>query len=165
MADITLPTIPFLRSINNDYLADVLYLFTMQHGQFIADIVISELNAAYDNYIHHHPNFTGTINVVGHSLGAIILYDILSHQDDGFQEELGVRYADLHFRPRRLFSLGSPVGAVLVMRGQTLEKRVLTGNARFYNIYHPYDPLVSKSRKMHLLWNFIANVGIQSVIT
>ncbi|KAI8816794.1 uncharacterized protein EV422DRAFT_571320 [Fimicolochytrium jonesii] len=153
MNSITLPTCSILRAINNDILADVLYYFSSYHGQTILDIIVRRLNQAYDDFLVEHPDFDGHIVLIGHSLGGVICYDLLSNIDDPANSKpastpdrersthFPLRYPQLKFRPGALFMLGSPIGAVLTMRGQSPLTYHPPPEIQFQNIFHLYDPL------------------------
>ena len=56
----------------------------------------------------------------------------------------------LKFKVTNMFALGSPLGVFLTLRGIRPKANGLLDNVlpkalcnRFYNIYHPYDPIVS----------------------
>lgn len=42
--------------------------------------VSSELNRLYKLFLSRNPNFNGKVSLAGHSLGSLILFDLLSHQ-------------------------------------------------------------------------------------
>ncbi|ESO93104.1 hypothetical protein LOTGIDRAFT_232837 [Lottia gigantea] len=54
-----------------------------------------------------------------------------------------VQYPQLQFSPSALFALGSPIGVFLSVRGveQMGEEFKLPTCPRFYNIFHPFDPV------------------------
>ncbi|KAK9720597.1 hypothetical protein K7432_004058 [Basidiobolus ranarum] len=145
MNSITLPTCPAVRRLNNDIVADVLYYFTNRHGQKIFDIVAKSLNAEYTAFMEKHPNYTGDFSIIGYSLGGVCVYDILSHQEEGFNAEgrdcLRFNVTELLFQPRNLFTFGCPMGAVMVMRDQTFGTYRLPEYCSLYNIFHQYDPI------------------------
>ncbi|KAI9102050.1 hypothetical protein DFS34DRAFT_612627 [Phlyctochytrium arcticum] len=159
MKTITLPTCSILRTINNDILADVLYYFSSFHGQTILKIVAARLNDAYQSYMEAHPNFTGGVNLIGHSLGGVICYDLLANLQDSTPSRsrsrepsrdrvpptagahFRIKYPQLVFRPQALFALGSPVAAVLVMRGQDIHTYSPPEDILFHNLFHLYDPM------------------------
>lgn len=78
---ITLRSIPKLRHFTNDTLLDILFYTSPVYCQTIVDTVGSEINRLHSKFMERNPGFTGTIALAGHSLGSLILYDILSHQD------------------------------------------------------------------------------------
>ncbi|KAH6568345.1 hypothetical protein BASA60_008648 [Batrachochytrium salamandrivorans] len=59
------------------------------------------------------------------------------HQETHFK----IVYPKLKFTPSFLFTLGSPLPAVLVMRGQLLSNYRLSERIKYFNIFHLYDPL------------------------
>ncbi|KAI9323066.1 DDHD domain-containing protein [Dichotomocladium elegans] len=127
MGRITLKSIPTIRMIENDYLADVLYYFSKDRGQSIVD------------------NVTHLFNT---SLGGIITWDILSHQREGLSAEekaeylkFDVNFSKLDFKPDFFFGFGSPLAAVLNMRNQSPHLYHPEWDIIFENIFHPFDPL------------------------
>ncbi|KAI8610554.1 DDHD domain-containing protein [Chytriomyces sp. MP71] len=52
-----------------------------------------------------------------------------------------IEYPVVNFTPNLLITLGSQVGAVLVMRGQTVDSYKLPSGILHRNIFHLYDPL------------------------
>lgn len=144
---ITLKSIPTIRLIENDYLADVLFYFSKDRGQKIVDNVTNLFNTSYHNFMEKHPNFNGKIAIMGYSLGGIIVWDILSHQREPEQHELAmydkmdINFTKLDFKPNYFFGLGSPVGAVLTFRGQDPTLYHPDFDIQFENVFHPFDPL------------------------
>lgn len=55
--------------------------------QTIIDTVGKELNRLYELFLKRNPNFTGGVSLGGHSLGSLILFDLLWHQKGGAQPE------------------------------------------------------------------------------
>ncbi|ELU13719.1 hypothetical protein CAPTEDRAFT_169179 [Capitella teleta] len=79
---ITLPSIVKLRRFTNDTLLDVLFYASPTYAQTIADTVGEELNRLHSLFLSRNPSFQGNFSVAGHSLGSLILFDLLSHQRD-----------------------------------------------------------------------------------
>lgn len=145
---ITLKSIPTIRLIENDYLADVLFYFSKDRGQNIIDNVTNLFNTSYHNFMEKHPNFDGKIVIMGYSLGGIIVWDILSHQrelktqdEKDMYKKMDINFAKLDFKPHFFFGLGSPVGAVLTFRGQDPKLYHPDFDIQFENVFHPFDPL------------------------
>ncbi|KAI8375221.1 DDHD domain-containing protein [Blakeslea trispora] len=145
---ITLKSIPTIRLVENDYLADVLYYFSKDRGQKIIDNVTHLFNTSYQNFMEKHPKFKGKIAIIGYSLGGIITWDILSHQrkpeneaEEAMYQKIDVKFSELSFKPDYFFGLGSPVGAVLTFRGQDPKLYHPDFDIVFENIFHPFDPL------------------------
>ncbi|CEP19262.1 hypothetical protein [Parasitella parasitica] len=144
---ITLKSIPTIRLIENDYLADVLFYFSKDRGQKIIDNITNLFNTSYHNFMEKHPNFNGKIVIMGYSLGGIIVWDILSHQREPEEHEaamydkMDINFSTLDFKPDYFFGLGSPVGAVLTFRGQDPKLYHPELDIQFENVFHPFDPL------------------------
>lgn len=67
MGRITLKSIPTIRLIENDYLADILFYFSKERGQSIIDHVTHLFNTSYHNFLEKHPDFAGKIAIIGYS--------------------------------------------------------------------------------------------------
>ncbi|KAK4872058.1 hypothetical protein RN001_016182 [Aquatica leii] len=146
LKNITLESIPRLRDFTNSTLLDILFYSSPTYCQTITSAVISDLNRIYSLFQGRNPTFEGGVSLVGHSLGSLILFDILSHMigdgadngkdiniklsesQDPIKEtkktlneagagETKVTYSQLHFKPTALFALGSPIGMFITVRG------------------------------------------------
>ncbi|KAJ2524686.1 hypothetical protein GGI11_000639 [Coemansia sp. RSA 2049] len=157
MDAVTLPSIPWIRTLDNEILGDILYYFSSFHGHRLLEMVITKLNAAYQSFVERHPRFSGQVDLIAHSLGGIICYEILYLMDQRKRqgENAGdrgkviggawesARYEglpDLEFVPNRLFTMGSPLGGAMVFRNLSFGE-YLMGGVGYHNIFHPYDPL------------------------
>ncbi|XP_033122396.1 phospholipase DDHD2-like isoform X1 [Anneissia japonica] len=80
LRQITLPSIGRLRHFTNDTLLDILFYSSPTYSQKIADVVGGEINRLYNLFMSRNPSFEGEVSVVGHSLGSLIMFDLLSHQ-------------------------------------------------------------------------------------
>ncbi|CAH0404014.1 unnamed protein product [Chilo suppressalis] len=156
LSAITLDSIPRLRSFTNDTVLDVLFYTSPVFCQTIIDTVCAELNRIYKLFISRTPSFNGRVSLGGHSLGSVILYDLLCHQTLEGVDELksyvegsagtgqgAVRYPSLAFRPAALYALGSPIAMFECIRGvKSLgDNFKLPTCQNFFNIFHPYDPI------------------------
>ncbi|KFQ25819.1 SEC23-interacting protein, partial [Merops nubicus] len=79
---ITLPSIGRLRHFTNETLLDILFYNSPTYCQTIVDKVGLEMNRLYALFMSRNPDFRGGVSVAGHSLGSLILFDILSNQKD-----------------------------------------------------------------------------------
>uniref|UniRef100_A0A8C7S408 SEC23 interacting protein n=1 Tax=Oncorhynchus mykiss TaxID=8022 RepID=A0A8C7S408_ONCMY len=77
---ITLPSTGRLRHFTNETLLDVLFYNSPTYCQTIMDTVALEINRIYALFMQRNPDFTGGVSVSGHSLGSLILFDLLSNQ-------------------------------------------------------------------------------------
>lgn len=66
---ITLPSISRLRHFTNDTLLDLFFYNSPTYCQTIVDTVASEINKLHALFNQRHPDFSGAVSVVGHSLG------------------------------------------------------------------------------------------------
>ncbi|XP_077417271.1 triacylglycerol hydrolase DDHD2 isoform X2 [Vanacampus margaritifer] len=83
---ITLPSISRLRHFTNDTLLDLFFYNSPTYCQTIVDTVVSEINRLHTLFKQRHPDFKGEISVVGHSLGSLILFDLLTNQITGSED-------------------------------------------------------------------------------
>ncbi|KAJ2637363.1 hypothetical protein GGF44_002964, partial [Coemansia sp. RSA 1694] len=137
----TLPSIPWIRTLDNEVIGDILYYFSTYHGHEMLALVIGKLNAAYTNFISTHPGFQGPISLIAHSLGGLVCYEILYYMrrlEEAKAKGVDVgdlvnprereRYRSLPalaFSPDRLFSMGTPMGATLVFRNLTFAEYLI----------------------------------------
>ncbi|BFF94399.1 nascent polypeptide-associated complex subunit alpha muscle-specific form [Drosophila madeirensis] len=81
LKSITLESIPRLRNFTNDTLLDVLFYTSPKYCQKIMNTVADALNEVYLKYRFRHSEFNGGVSLAGHSLGSLILFDLLCHQE------------------------------------------------------------------------------------
>lgn len=89
---ITLPSISRLRHFTNDTLLDLFFYNSPTYCQTIVDTVASEINRLHSLFKQRHPEFNGAVSVVGHSLGSLILFDLLTNQRTGSETRQGVSF-------------------------------------------------------------------------
>lgn len=78
---VTLGSIPALRSIANDVIFDVLMYLTPEFCEAILQCVTTQIIELYSTFQRVNPTFIaqgGQFSLVGHSLGSVIAWDILS---------------------------------------------------------------------------------------
>ncbi|GAB6025018.1 hypothetical protein CHUAL_010128 [Chamberlinius hualienensis] len=86
---ITLTSIPKLRYFANDAILDVLFYTSPVYCQAIIDQVCSEINRLYALFTSRNPTFSGKVSLAGHSLGSLILFDLLCYQNTTPQHPFG----------------------------------------------------------------------------
>ncbi|KAL3087315.1 hypothetical protein niasHS_008634 [Heterodera schachtii] len=74
----TLPKMEFARSTLNSTLMDLMYYQSPLYRTEIVNGVIRCLNSIYTTFKANNPNFDGPVSIVGHSLGSVIAYDIIT---------------------------------------------------------------------------------------
>jgi hypothetical protein len=94
-----------IREFNKETLMDVLYYLSPRYGQLIVDTVTEQLNQKYHIFIKEHPGWDGQISIFAHSLGSVILYDILSHEKNTFSTN-GIFFKGLEFEVEHFFAAG-----------------------------------------------------------
>ncbi|XP_057340972.1 phospholipase DDHD2 isoform X1 [Microplitis mediator] len=77
---ITLESIPKLRHFTNDTLLDILFYTSPVYCQTIMQTVGNEMNKLYALFKERNSQFDGSVYLGGHSLGSLILFDLLCHQ-------------------------------------------------------------------------------------
>ncbi|XP_043268616.1 SEC23-interacting protein-like isoform X2 [Venturia canescens] len=83
---ITLESIPKLRHFTNDTLLDILFYTSPIYCQTIMQTVGNEMNRLYSLFRDRNPDFEGSVYLGGHSLGSLILFDLLCHQKPPAEE-------------------------------------------------------------------------------
>ncbi|CAK4087447.1 unnamed protein product [Aphanomyces euteiches] len=133
LSHISFDTMPFVRQICNELLSDI--LMYMERQQRVLEYVANYMNTVYALYLHRHPGFQGKVSIMGHSLGSVITYDLLSKQADEDWKSI-----HLDFNIHTFFGFGAPVGLFLALRGKG-ESLALPTCKHLYNINHPADPI------------------------
>lgn len=78
---VALSSVPKLRHFLNKVVMDaLLYGSGPVYSQVIINNVGDEINRLYTLFMEKHPNFNGTVSLAGHSLGSVIVFDLLAHQ-------------------------------------------------------------------------------------
>lgn len=136
--DITVEGVPAVRNLITDLALDIL-LYQSAYREHIAGIVQRECNRVYELFVQRNPNFKGKVNLIGHSLGSAILFDILCRQKDNKrpsslnsswrQKSHSDRKArttqdlGLVFEVEDFYCLGSPLGLYQMLKGRRIAGR------------------------------------------
>ncbi|CAA0842411.1 Phospholipase SGR2 [Striga hermonthica] len=78
---ITLDGVRGLRTMLSATVHDVLYYMSPIYCQDIIDSVSIQLNRLYLKFLKRNPGYDGKVSIYGHSLGSVLSYDILCHQE------------------------------------------------------------------------------------
>ncbi|XP_047954529.1 phospholipase SGR2-like [Salvia hispanica] len=78
---ITLDGVRGLRTMLSATVHDVLYYMSPIYCQDIINSVSNQLNRLYLKFLKRNPGYDGKVSIYGHSLGSVLSYDILCHQD------------------------------------------------------------------------------------
>nr|XP_023882469.1 phospholipase SGR2 [Quercus suber]POF22783.1 phospholipase sgr2 [Quercus suber] len=79
---ITLDGVRGLRVTLSATVHDVLYYMSPIYCQDIIDSVSIQLNRLYLKFLKRNPGYDGKVSIYGHSLGSVLSYDILCHQEN-----------------------------------------------------------------------------------
>ncbi|CAI2020178.1 hypothetical protein SEUBUCD646_0H00800 [Saccharomyces eubayanus] len=144
LSQVTVNGVLPLRKLLADGLLDILLYVEPYYQEMILHQVTSQLNKTFRTYKKYNPEFEGNVHLVGHSLGSMILFDILSKQ----------KKFKLDFQVDNLFFIGSPIGLLkLIQRTKIgdrpkfpndLEKKLTIQRPQckdVYNVYHVCDPI------------------------
>lgn len=80
---VTPHTIRGVRNVINTSMMDIMYYTSPFYREEIIACVKNELNKLYKLFLSRHPNFKehGSVSIIAHSLGGVIVYDILERWD------------------------------------------------------------------------------------
>lgn len=140
-----------IRSLIGDIGLDILLYDDVYYQQQIINAVINELNDKYETYKKHHSNIEIEISLIGHSLGSLILFDILSDKK---------YYQKLNFDVSNFFGVGSPVSIFKLIQRYNFEKLACNN---YFNIFHECDPIGYRIEP--LIDRSIANVQPVAIAT
>ncbi|GKV09233.1 hypothetical protein SLEP1_g20768 [Rubroshorea leprosula] len=79
---ITIDGVKGLRVMLSATVHDVLYYMSPIYCQAIIDSVSNQLNRLYLKFLKRNPGYDGKVSIYGHSLGSVLSYDILCHQEN-----------------------------------------------------------------------------------
>ncbi|KAJ4843910.1 hypothetical protein Tsubulata_034436 [Turnera subulata] len=79
---ITLDGVRGLRVTLSATVHDVLYYMSPIYCQDIINSVSNQLNRLYLKFLKRNPGYNGKVSLYGHSLGSVLSYDILCHQEN-----------------------------------------------------------------------------------
>ncbi|KAL0075151.1 DDHD domain-containing protein [Phycomyces blakesleeanus] len=169
--EITLDGVPNIRMIVSDVLLDIPLYMTHNYRDQMAQAITNEINRIYATFLKHNPGFEekGKVTILGHSLGSLLAFDILTSQPIPGSTSLFSKITDnlmgsgekkipLSFPVQNFFALGSPLGIMLLLRGlkiasrKSLEPGQLPSDQspvtfcypaveNLYNIFHKSDPV------------------------
>lgn len=139
LANITVDGVLGLRKLLGDVALDILLYSEPYYKEIIRDEVTRQLNEIYHRFQEREPGFCGEVHFIGHSLGSLILWDILCQQH---------KYK-LDFEIKNYFCVGSPIGVFKLIQRTKIDCNVDEYNIHkekpacrdLYNIFHVCDPI------------------------
>lgn len=139
-----------IRHLLNTSAMDILYYTSPLYGAEVRTGLQKELNRLYFMFASRHPGWQGKVSILAHSLGCVIVYDIVTGWM-GHDTRLPSPQAQevllqgLQFPIENLFCLGSPLSVFLALRTRAPSNRLDMMPQglckRFYNIFHWSDPV------------------------
>lgn len=172
-----------LRHMLNASAMDIMYYTSPIYGSEIQKGLTDELNRLYAMFLARNPNHSAKVSIIAHSLGCVIVYDVITGWiPQMYQKESGhdsdkhdanckggaiETKSRLNFNLDNLFCLGSPLAVFLALRvprghhGNHLFPPSLC--SRLYNMFHPSDPIAYRLEPLVVKNYFrIAPVSIHS---
>lgn len=142
LGNITLNGVLGLRRLLGDIALDILLYGEPFYRERILTEVKSHLNETYQLYKKRNPDFNGEVHLIGHSLGSLILFDILCEQDK----------FKLDFDVQNFYCIGSPIGVFKLIQRTKIqaaceEDQETSANIQkpacrdLYNMFHVCDPI------------------------
>ncbi|GAM18776.1 hypothetical protein SAMD00019534_019510 [Acytostelium subglobosum LB1] len=157
--------VPSLRNFVKDNFMDLLLWASPFYSSFLYTLVTCKFNQAYVTFMDHYPNFKGKISILAHSLGSVIIYDILCNHmrenqwaktDSGNislwmkmkdmkercrdEKMKHIEWKDLYFDVYNLYLIGSPLAMMLGVRGYS-DGIPIPNCINIWNIYNEHDPV------------------------
>ncbi|XP_036140465.1 phospholipase DDHD1 isoform X2 [Monomorium pharaonis] len=139
-----------IRHLLNTSAMDILYYTSPLYGAEVRAGLQKELNSLYFMFASRHPDWQGKVSILAHSLGCVIVYDIVTGWIGpdvrlSCPQAQEVLMQGLQFPIENLFCLGSPLSVFLALRTRAPSNRldVMPQGLckRFYNIFHWSDPV------------------------
>ncbi|KAI8368473.1 DDHD domain-containing protein [Blakeslea trispora] len=167
--EITLEGAPNIRTLVSDVFLDIPLYLTSKYHDLMIQVVTKEVNRVYQLFIKRNPSFqknNGQVSIMAHSLGSLIAFDILTSQPFSQTQKSASplnsdtkKLASLSFPVKNFFAIGSPLGMILLLKGNKIvsrkssESTPLLGDSKntvtfvypavdsVYNIFHKSDPV------------------------
>lgn len=134
----------------NSTLSDVIFYKTAHYRLKIHQIVTDKMNARLRTLLSDPSNRFNSagVSIVGHSLGSVIAYDVLTSPGN---DNEGVK---LEFQVDSFFLWGSPLAAFLSIADLEHQrgKFTLPRTLNMYNIFHPHDPVAFRLEPLYYHW-------------
>ncbi|KDR06875.1 hypothetical protein L798_03356, partial [Zootermopsis nevadensis] len=166
-----------LRQLLNSSAMDIMYYTSPLYGCEVQRGLLEELNRLYTMFTQRNPYFTssgGKVSVIAHSLGCVIVYDIVTGWRSDLWQVNKCNSVELFnfcvFQIDNLFCLGSPLSVFLALRmrdpqapGQVETILPPSLCKKFYNVFHPTDPVAYRMEPLLLRdYSKIAPLQIQA---
>lgn len=146
LQDITIDGIAPIRNIAGDVVLDVLLYSEPVYKEQILENVTIQVNKLVRDFMKKNQcKRQPKISIIGHSLGSVIAFDLLSTRESKGTvktDKIPPSKKQLEFSTENFFCIGSPLGLYQLINGQSVDNDHLINNVKaFYNIFHPSDPV------------------------
>lgn len=141
LSDITINGILPLRRLIGDVAIDVILYEEPYYREIILNEACEQLNKTYNLFKIMNKDPPEEIHLIGHSLGSVILFDILTNS----------KKYHLNFDTKKFFCIGSPVGLLKLIQRTKIAPFDSANSSNvnnnqpkcedLYNIYHSCDPV------------------------
>ncbi|CCH63071.1 hypothetical protein TBLA_0J00730 [Henningerozyma blattae CBS 6284] len=108
---ITINGIEGIRKLIADVALDVLLFCDPYYKELIIEGVRGQLNYVFELFKKNNPDFDGEVHLIGHSLGNLILFDLLNN----------TKKYSLNFKVGNYFCLGSPAGVFKLIQRTNID--------------------------------------------
>ena len=127
---------------------DYIYYTHSRYKLYILREICKQLNYQVNKFYQDNSDYSGNISIVGYSLGACLVYELLMKNVLDDQVLLKNESLKLNFSVNHFFSLGSPLSTLLFMDPLLNSSQGLILNHRPRPLTHPHltTPLTSISR-------------------
>lgn len=133
----------------NSTISDAIFYKTPHHRAKIIDTVTSKMNTRYAALLGDSAGrfADARVSIVGHSLGSVISYDVLT----GFSGEKAGECQLIEFEVDHFFLWGSPLAAFVSIADIEHQsgKFTLPAALRVTNIFHPQDPVAFRLEPLY----------------
>ena len=135
-----------LREFMSSRVIDYIYYTHARYRRHILRSVSSKLNASWKDFCGRRPGFNGKVSVFSHSLGSVLMYDLLCKKVYDDKNLLQAESMWVDFDVANLFTVGSPLGTFLNLDTSLGPHLADPSKLPFkvLNVFHPNDPIATR---------------------
>jgi len=94
LENVTLPSVSELRKFANFAIADIIVYQNDELQRRIHDALMRKMDKLWLLFCERNPEFSGKVAVIGHSLGAVIMFDLVQKLTQALPEGLNLDHSD-----------------------------------------------------------------------
>ncbi|XP_953617.1 uncharacterized protein TA16640 [Theileria annulata] len=145
-------TMKGMRRVFNLAVMDIIFYQNPKFSDYLMNNIANDLNNEIARLRNHVSGQfkESKIAIIGYSMGSVLVYDLLSVNPCRLSNIEASKRPRLEHKIDLFFAIGSPLSAVLVNQNPQLMKLglKLPEDIKYYNIFHPYDPIASRWEKL-----------------